>query len=65
MTTKRQARHRTICMSQRRARQLALASAYLGMSGEQLIQTSITSTFVTLARHDKAFGLLIGPLGEE
>lgn len=43
-----------------RARQLALAAAYLGLSdSESVIQSFITAGLLSLAEHDSTFGLAL------
>ena len=58
---KRNEQHRTIHWTPTRARQVALASAYLGVStSEAFIQCAIAQALRTLAVNDPGFGLVLG-----
>ena len=50
---------RTIHMPPSRAQQIALASASLGISSEELIQTWITAGLLTMAEHDTPLAFAI------
>ena len=57
---KRNEQHRTVHWPATRARQVALASAYLGMSSsEEFIQCAISQALRTLANNDRNFGLVL------
>lgn len=45
-------RRRTIAMPKARSRQIAAAAAFLDVSGEDLIQSSITAMLISLAEGD-------------
>jgi hypothetical protein len=46
-------------MPKSRARQIAAASAYLDMTGEEFIQSAITAALLSLAEHDRTFGHML------
>ena len=53
-------RRRTIGMPSSRARQVALAAAYLGMtSSEDFIQSAISDAIIGIASRDRAFAAMI------
>jgi hypothetical protein len=45
-----------------RAHQIALASAHIGINGEQFIQAAISQALASLARNDPVFSMLIGEI---
>ena len=51
--------HRTIAMPAVRANQIAMAGAYLGVTGHEFIQSAITAALVTLAQNDPTFALML------
>ena len=55
----RNSMHRTIGTTPSRSRQIALASAYLGIDGEAFIQSSISASLLSMAEHDPTFGLAL------
>ena len=60
---KRNEQHRTIHYPPARARQVALACAYLGVpNSEVFIQVAISSALRTLAENDSAFGTVLGDI---
>lgn len=63
--TKRNEPHRTIEMQPARARQIKMASGYLGISGEQFIQGAISRALHSLAMNDKAFSMILGEVADE
>ncbi len=42
-------------MPECRSRQVAAASAYLDITGEEFIQSAITAALISLAEHDRTF----------
>ena len=52
-------RSRTIAMPEVRARMIAAAAAYLDVSGETFIQSSISAALATLAENNETFGLIL------
>jgi hypothetical protein len=50
-------RRRTILMTECRAKQIAIASAELGVSGEVFIQSAITAALLTAAEHNDTLAL--------
>jgi hypothetical protein len=59
---KRTEQHRTIHYPPERARQVTLASAYMGMNAEQFIQCAISQALAALARNDRAFSMVMGDI---
>jgi hypothetical protein len=51
--------HRTIRWPDIRRRQVALASAYLGIDGERFISAAIAASLLAMADHDSAFALAL------
>jgi hypothetical protein len=59
MTATPTPRRRTIGMSEIRSRQIALCAAYVGVSAEKWIQSSVTAAMISLADNDKALAYML------
>jgi hypothetical protein len=57
--TARNGPHRSIRWPDITRRQVALASAYLGIDGERFISASIAASLLSMADHDSAFALAL------
>lgn len=52
-------RRRSIDLTEERRRQIALAAAYLGVSGEKFIEKAIDDALTTIAETNRAFASLV------